>query len=134
VSPRGKSCVWPSAVVFVVALAVRLAHVLALRESPYFARPVLDAETYYWAARALAAGEGWAERVYWQPPGYPYFLAAVLRVAGPEFLAPRLVQAVLGALTAALTCALGARVFGRAVGLGAGLVVALYGLLIYYDA
>jgi len=135
VSPRGKSRVWPSAaVVFVVALAVRLAHVLALRESPYFARPVLDAETYYWAARALAAGEGWAERVYWQPPGYPYFLAAVLRVAGPGFLAPRLVQAVLGALTAALTCALGARVFGRAVGLGAGLVVALYGLLIYYDA
>ena len=134
-SPRGKSRVWPSAaVVFVVALAVRLAHVLALRESPYFARPVLDAETYYWAARALAAGEGWAERVYWQPPGYPYFLAAVLRVAGPGFLAPRLVQAVLGALTAALTCALGARVFGRAVGLGAGLVVALYGLLIYYDA
>jgi 4-amino-4-deoxy-L-arabinose transferase-like glycosyltransferase len=135
VSPRGKSGVWPSAaVVFVVAFAVRLAHVLALRESPYFARPVLDAETYYWAARALAAGEGWAERVYWQPPGYPYFLAAVLRVAGPGFLAPRLVQAVLGALTAALTCTLGARVFGRAVGLGAGLVVAFYGLLVYYDA
>jgi 4-amino-4-deoxy-L-arabinose transferase-like glycosyltransferase len=135
VSPRGTPRVWPSAaVVFVVALAVRLAHVLALRASPYFARPVLDAETYYWAARALAAGEGWAERVYWQPPGYPYFLAAVLRVAGPGFLAPRLVQAVLGALTAALTCALGARVFGSAVGLGAGLVVALYGLLIYYDA
>jgi hypothetical protein len=42
--------------------------VLALRDSPYFARPVLDAETYYWAARALAAGEGWAEPVYWQPP------------------------------------------------------------------
>ena len=134
-SPQGKLRVWPSAaVVFLVALAVRLAHVVALRESPYFARPVLDAETYYWAARALAAGEGWEERVYWQPPGYPYFLATVLRIAGPGFLAPRLVQAVLGALTAALTCALGARVFGRAVGLGAGLVVALYGLLVYYDA
>ena len=134
-SPQGKLRIWPSAVVvFLVAFAVRLAHVYALRQSPYFARPVLDAETYYWAARALAAGEGWDERVYWQPPGYPYFLAAVLRVAGPGFLAPRLVQALLGALTAALTCALGARVFGRAVGLGAGLVVALYGLLIHYDA
>ena len=134
-SPRDKPRVWPSAaVVFLVALAVRLSHVVALRESPYFSRPVLDAETYYWAARSLAAGEGWDERVYWQPPGYPYFLAMVLRVAGPGFFAPRLVQAVLGALTAALTCALGARVFGRAVGLGAGLVVALYGLLVYYDA
>ena len=110
-----------------------MGHVLALRDSPYFARPVLDAETYYWAARALAAGEGWAEAVYWQPPGYPYALAAILGLAGPGFLAPRLVQAVLGALTAALTCAIGARVFGRAVGLGAGLIVALYGVLIYYD-
>ena len=59
--------------------------------------------------------------VYWQPPGYPYALAAVLWLAGPEFLAPRLVQAGLGALTATLTCAIGMRVFGRAVGLGAGL-------------
>jgi 4-amino-4-deoxy-L-arabinose transferase-like glycosyltransferase len=134
VNPSRENGVGPSAaVVFAVALALRVGHVLALRDSPYFARPVLDAETYYWAARALAAGEGWAEAVYWQPPGYPYVLAALLRLAGPGFLAPRLVQAVLGALTAALTCAIGTRVFGRAVGLGAGLVVALYGVLIYYD-
>ncbi len=79
-SPRGTSRVWPSAVaVFVVALAVRLAHVLALRDSPYFARPVLDAETYYWAARALAAGEGWAERVF---PDTAVLLARVAIAAG----------------------------------------------------
>jgi 4-amino-4-deoxy-L-arabinose transferase-like glycosyltransferase len=119
--------------VFTLALVLRIGHVLALRDSPYFARPVLDAETYYWAARALAAGEGWAEPVYWQPPGYPYFLAAVLWLVGPGFLAPRLVQAVLGACTAALTCIIGARLFGRAVGVGAGLAVALYGALILLD-
>jgi hypothetical protein len=130
--PEPRAWLFP-ALVFSTALALRIGHVLALRESPYFARPVLDAETYYWAARTLAAGEGWAETVYWQPPGYPYFLAAVLGLAGPGFLAPRLVQAALGALTAALTCAIGTRVFGRAVGLGAGLAVALSGLLIYYD-
>jgi 4-amino-4-deoxy-L-arabinose transferase-like glycosyltransferase len=125
---------WPfTALVFVIALALRLGHVLALRSSPYFTRPVLDAETYYWAARGLAGGQSWAEAVYWQPPGYSYFLAGILWLAGPGFLAPRLVQAVLGGLTAALTCAIGARVFGRAVGLGAGLIVAVYGLLIYYD-
>jgi hypothetical protein len=107
--------------------------VLALRESPYFARPVLDAETYYWAARALAAGQGWEESVYWQPPGYPLFLAAVFWVVGPGFLAPRLAQAVLGATTAALTSAIGARLFGGLVGLLAGLAVACYGPLIYYD-
>jgi hypothetical protein len=119
--------------VFAGALTLRLGHVLALRDSPYFARPVLDAETYYWSARALAAGQAWPESVYWQPPGYPYFLAAVLWLAGPGFVAPRVVQAVLGALTAALTCAIGTRAFGGAVGLGAGLIVALYGPLIYFD-
>ena len=123
----------PATLVFVTALALRLAHVLALRSSPYFARPVLDAETYYWAGRALAEGQGWDQAVYWQPPGYPYFLAAIFWLAGPDLLVPRLVQAGLGALTAALTCAIGTRVFGRAVGLGAGLVVAFYGLLIFYD-
>jgi 4-amino-4-deoxy-L-arabinose transferase-like glycosyltransferase len=134
VNPSPEIRAWPSTIlVFAAALALRLGHVLALRGSPYFARPVLDGETYYWAARALADGEGWAERVYWQPPGYPYFLAAILRVAGPGFLAPRLVQALLGALTAALTCAIGTRVFGRAVGIAAGFAVALYGVLIYYD-
>ena len=133
-NPSPEIRAWPSAVlVFTAALTLRLAHVLALRASPYFARPVLDAETYYWAARALAAGEGWAEPVYWQPPAYLYFLALILRLAGPGFLAPRLVQAVLGALTAALTCAIGTRAFGRAVGLCAGLAVALYGALIYFD-
>jgi hypothetical protein len=112
---------------------LRVLHVLGLRASPYFSHPVLDAETYFRAASALAAGEGWAEAVYWQPPGYPYFLAAILWLGGPGLLTPRLVQAILGALTAALTCAIGARAFGRGVGLLAGLIVALYGLLIYYD-
>lgn len=116
-----------------MALVLRVAHVLGLRSSPYFDRPVLDAETYFRAATALAAGEGWAEPVYWQPPGYPYFLAGVLWLGGPGLLAPRLVQAILGALTAALTCAIGARVFGPGIGLAAGLIVAGYGLLIYYD-
>ena len=118
---------------FAIGLSLRVLHVVALRESPYFARPVLDAETYYWTAQALAAGQGWEDPVYWQPPGYPLFLAVVFWLAGPGFLAPRLLQAVLGATTAALTSAIGASVFGRAVGLGAGLVVAGYGPLIHFD-
>ena len=122
-----------STLVFVAALLLRVGHIWALRDSPYFTRPVLDAETYFRGATALAAGQAWPESIYWQPPGYPYFLAAILWVTGPAFLPPRLIQAGLGALSAALTCAIGTRVFGRAVGLGAGLIVAASGLLIYYD-
>jgi len=125
--------VWPPLLVFLLALALRVAHVLALRGSPYFTRPVLDAGTYHEAALALVRGDGYPDAVFWQPPGYPFFLALVYAVAGPGFLAPRLVQAVLGALTAVLTYAIGARAFGPRVGLVAGLAVAGYGTLIYYD-
>lgn len=121
------------ALVFAVALALRLAHVWALRGSPYFQRPVLDAFTYYWTARGLAAGESWPEAVYWQPPGYPYFLALVLWLGGPGLLLPRLLQALLGAATAALTSAIGRSLFGSGVGLAAGLTVAAYGPLVYFD-
>jgi hypothetical protein len=129
----GRERVWPPLLVFSLALALRVAHVLALRRSAYFVHPVLDAGTYHEAALALVRGEGYPEAVFWQPPGYPFFLALVYAVAGPGFLVPRLVQAVLGASTAVVTYAVGARVFGRTVGLLAGLGVAAYGTLIYYD-
>src|SRR4029450_10230213 len=55
--------------------ARRLLHLASLRHSPFFAVPVVDAETYVTMARAIAAGD-WAggRAVYWQPPLYPYLL------------------------------------------------------------
>jgi 4-amino-4-deoxy-L-arabinose transferase-like glycosyltransferase len=123
---------WP-VVVFAAALLLRLAHVVALSRSPYFTHPILDAETYYNAARALAGGQGYPDRVFWQPPGYPYFLALVFAVWGPGFWMPRLLQAIFGAVSALLTYAIGARTFGPRVGLLAGLGAAGYGTLIYLE-
>ncbi len=124
---------WAPALVVVIAFGLRLGHVWAMRRSPYFAHPVLDAETYYQAALALATGQGYPDAVFWQPPGYPYFLALVYAVAGPGFLIPRLVQAATGAASALLTCWIGTRSFGPRVGLGAGLGTAAYGTLLYFD-
>ena len=120
--------------VFAFAFALRLAHVLAMRQSPYFDHPLVDAFTFHQAARSIAAGEGHPDKIFWQPPGYPYFLGLIYWAAGGvSFLAPRLVQAALGAFAALLTGWIGAKEFGRAVGLTAGLAVALYGTLIYFD-
>jgi tetratricopeptide repeat protein len=119
---------------FVFALALRLAHVLAMRQSPYFDHPLVDAYTFHQAAKAIAAGEGHPDKIFWQPPGYPYFLGLIYwAVGGVNFLAPRIIQSLLGALAAVLTAWIGAKTFGRAVGLAAGLAVALYGTLIYFD-
>ena len=118
---------------FGVALLLRLIHVLAMRASPYFENPVIDAGTYDEVARAIASGRGHPDLIFWQPPGYPYFLGWIYALLGPGYLGPRIVQAFLGAATAVLTAWIGARAFGRRVGLAAGYGAALYGMLIYYD-
>lgn len=118
---------------FAAALLPRLIHVLAMRASPYFENPVIDAATYDDAARAIAAGRGHPDLIFWQPPGYPYMLAWIYSAAGLGYLAPRIVQAFLGAGSAVMTAWIGARHFGRGVGLAAGYGAALYGMLIYFD-
>jgi len=122
------------AFLFALALGLRLAHVLAMRQSPYFDHPIVDAYTYQQAARAIAAGTGHPDKIFWQPPGYPYFLGFLYWATGSvNFVLPRIVQSVLGAISTVLTAWIGARLFGRTVGLAAGLAVAFYGTLIYFD-
>lgn len=129
-SPSRASLAW----LFLIALGLRVAHLLAMRRSPYFNHPIIDALTYHDAARAIVAGHGHPDAVFWQPPGYSYFLALLYSITGPtDLLAPRIVQAVLGAASAVLTAWIGARAFGSRVGLAAGFIVALYGTLIYFD-
>ena len=118
---------------FGLALVLRLGHVLAMGASPYFDNPVIDAGTYEELATSIAAGRGHPEAVFWHPPGYPYFLGVIWWLVGKSFLWPRLVQALLGALTVVLSAWIGARVFGPRVGLGAGVAAACYGMLIYFD-
>lgn len=122
------------AVLFLAALALRLVHVLAMRQSPYFTHPIIDALTYHQAAVSIATGHGHPDRVFWQPPGYSYFLAILYAFAGVgNFLVPRIVQAFLGAASAALTAWIGSQYFGRRIGLAAGCIVAAYGMLVYFD-
>ncbi len=118
---------------FALAFALRLLHILAMRGSLYFDHPIIDAETYDVAARAIAAGRGHPDAVFWQPPGYPYFLALCRVVSDGSFLFPRLMQALAGASSVCLTAWLGARLFGRGVGLAAGVATAFQAMLIYFD-
>lgn len=119
---------------FAFALSARLAHVFAMAQSPYFNLPVVDAGTFAELGWSIARGHGHPENVFWHPPGYPYFLGAIWRLAGDSYLAPRLAQAFLGALNVVFIAWIGARHFGRGVGLGSGVAAALYAMLIYFDA
>jgi tetratricopeptide (TPR) repeat protein len=121
------------AVVFVTALATRLAAVWGLHELPLTRAPQLDSLEYLvWATRLAADASYWPAYPE-HGPGYPMFLALLLRLFDGSLTAVRVVQAVLGAMTCVLTARIASRVWSPRAALPAGLLVALYAPLIYLD-
>ena len=122
-------------ILFVLALAVRLAYVADIRGSATFASPLVDAFTYDQAARAVAKhGVGAIEVPYYQPPLYPLLLGAVYAATGGSYLAPRILQVLLGAATVLLVAILAARAGGRRAGWIAGGLFAAYGPALYFES
>lgn len=123
-----------AALIFAVALAVRLVHVWLLSRSPYYAALLGDAKGYDDWAQRLAAGDWIGTEVFYQAPLYPYVLGLIYRVAGHSLTAVRVVQAVIGAGSCALLGLAGFRFFSTRVGLVAGLALSLYAPAIFFDA
>ena len=101
-----------------------------------FAEPAVDARTYTEQAARIAAGNwlGRGEGPFWQPPFYPYLLAAAAWLSQDSFFhAVRYAQALWGALLCALLFFLGSRLFNGGTGLTAGLAAAAYGPFLYFD-
>lgn len=120
------------ALLFVLALFLRLAPLLELSDLPTFRRLVMDAARYDELARDILAGDWMPAEPFYQAPLYPYFLACVYAVFGVTYTAVRVVQAVLGAATVALLALGTGRVFGRSAGLATGLLATFYGPLVLY--
>jgi 4-amino-4-deoxy-L-arabinose transferase-like glycosyltransferase len=115
-----------------IATALRVAHVLALRETPWFDHLVVDPEYYDAWARRLAAGEWMGERAFYMDPLYPYVLALLYRLFGRDLLLARLANVAFSAGSCALVGVLGRRVGGNAAGLVAALGFALYEPDVFY--
>ena len=116
-----------------VALALRLAHVLTIRDYPLFEVLPLDSESYDTWARRIASGDLLRGRPFYQAPLYAYFLAGLHLVSGGDLLFPRVVNALLGTANVALVMQLGRRTFGTAVGLLAGALVAVHGTFLFEE-
>jgi 4-amino-4-deoxy-L-arabinose transferase-like glycosyltransferase len=119
------------AAILVCGLALRLAHLFALRGDILFDHPQLDEELYVDGGHKLAAGAVFDARPYWQPPGLMYALCVIFRFAGRGLLAPRIVQALVGTACAWLVFALARRWFSLRVALAAAFIVAVHGVLIF---
>lgn len=125
---------WGLLGVFLLAFALRLVYLLELRESLLFAAALGDGREYLAWARQIVAGNWLGDEVFYQAPLYPYLLALVQRVAGPELWPVRLLQALAGALSCGLVALAGRRFFTPRAGLAAGLLLAVYPPAIFFGA
>lgn len=120
-------------VVFAVALALRVAHLWAIRGAPFFPLYLGDAASYHLWALDLAGGAWIGDRAFYQAPLYPYFLGAVYTLIGNHPMVIRAVQALMGAAACGLVGLAALRLFGRRGGWTAGLLLALYAPAIFFD-
>ena len=99
----------------------------------------MDALYHHRWALAVAAGRQFISDAFFRAPLYPHFLGLVYRLLGPDLLAARVVQAVLGSVSCGLLYLLGRRVLaardaGEGVSRAAGLVLGAYPLAVWFDA
>lgn len=131
---------------FIVALLLRLLWVvyfyyscLYLSNSP-FEPGAADSLGYHKEAEWLAS-ENWdvALNYYFGPDshgisdvGYPLYLTVLYKFIGPNVFLPRVIKAILGALTSILIYRISSRTFGEEVGRMAGIMTAFMPNLIIY--
>ena len=119
--------------IFSVALAVRLLYQRQIGEFPYLNVPLVDAEEYLRWARQLAGGDWLGKDIFYQAPGYPYFLGLVIYFLNDRMATIQAVQHLLGALTCLLLYAAAYNIFGRTTAILAGLGGAFYGILVCFE-
>jgi len=119
-------------IIILLAFVLRFIYILQWQRNPGFAHPGMD-ELYHdqWA-QAIAAGKTFLEGPYFRAPLYPAFLGFIYKLFGHNYLAPRIVQAVLDSLSCGLLFIAGRQVFSRQVAAVAGFAAASYWMLIFF--
>lgn len=120
--------------IFFLALLMRMAYIAIVPP-----RPMTIDDSSQWNNTALHffRGEGFLtcteDMDAKRPPLYPLFLAANYRVFGKEnFIAVKMTQAFLGALTCCIIFGIGIILFGENVAFYSGMICAVYPPLIVY--
>ncbi len=122
--------------VTLVALVIRTVYILQMADpalNPLFTHPVLDAAVHRRWALGILAGTWPPPEPFFRAPLYPYFLAFLYRVFGPDHaLAVQLVHGLISALGAGLAGLCADRVWGRRAGWFAGLGFAVMWSSIFF--
>ena len=121
------------AVVFGVALAIRLACILELRGTALFSVVIGDSLMFDRLARDIVSGNWLGNSQYYEPQLYAYLLALIYKVAGADWFVVRILQAFFGATSCVLIAIATRCWFRETAGLAAGALLAVYGPAIFFD-
>jgi tetratricopeptide (TPR) repeat protein len=121
-------------VLFLFAFAFRMIYILQSSDNPLYGVPLIDAKVYAeWAGRMAEGVLRW-DRVGNYLPVYPAFLAVQQIVFGSGPLVNKVIQSLMGSLSAVLMAQVAARAWNRQVGLLAGYLLAVYWMLVVFEA
>lgn len=130
--------------IFILALVVRVAFILAWGGGKDFYDSHFDQFIYVDIAKNIVSGYGFSTSfdvfvatafapTAIEPPLYPIFLAAIFRLFGQHLLIVRLFQACIGSLMVFTVFLTGKKVADRAVATVAAFIVAVYPLFVMYS-
>lgn len=116
-----------------VGLALRLGFALQFAGHPLGRLPWVDEGAYWSRAGEILQGRWLPARPFYQDPLFPYVLAVLIRMVGPEVATLRVALASLGSLTPIVVFLAARRGLGRSEGVIAGMIAAVYSPLIFAD-
>ena len=146
ISSRARSRLLPYlvlAAILLIGAVLRLLYLQEIRQEPDFFFPAIDASYHDYWARGIVTGN-WAvpggredpliyRYPFYRPPLYAYFLAALYRLFGIDYLPPRLFQMAIGLGAVWLAFLIGRKWFGLVAGLIWSGLMAVYWIFIYYE-
>ena len=113
-----------------LALLMRMGHLLMLGNDPVADVMMLDSWSYDRLAKLILQGS-LPQKVYFQAPLYPYFLAAIYRLTSGSFDAVRIVQMLLDSFSAVCIFRITLSLLNRRAAVFAGIGFAVYPVLIF---
>ncbi len=116
-----------------IASGVRFLYFSLHVRSVYFNQTILDSLWIHQWALAIKEGLPYSADAYFRAPLYPYLIAAVYRIGGPNPGIIELLQHLLGICSVVLLYRLGKRLFNRRSGLLAGGMLCFYWVAIFFE-
>ena len=122
-------------VVFCFALAVRIAYLVEVADTPFYRHVTEpDSAVYIEQGKAIADGEGAGQDVFKMSPLYRYLVGIILLVSGGEVVWIRAAQLFIGALSCGLIYLIGRATFGALPGAIGAVILSLYAPAIFYES